>query len=307
MNKKIILAILSIAIIVGALLAGFLLERPAGALEKSIKLYFLNDSKTSIEVEEKTIDYNNPDELTKLVIEALIKGPRSNGLRNVTGKSTKLLGVKHEDLSLTVDFSKEFLREDIGENMLSVYAIAKTLCQIDKVTSVQVTVDGLSVLAADGSPIGFLANRDINLESDMYNTDSKNITLYFASKDGTKLEKEVRTIKITDTRPIESYVISELIKGPVNKELNATLTGDTELISAETTNGTCHVTFKNFIEKNLSDPTGGKSVLAVYSVVNSLTALEGVSNVRFLFEGKTAEMVGSFNFADVFEASPSLQ
>ncbi len=307
MNKKIILAFLSVAIIIGALSISFLTNRHTGNMEKNIDIYFLNETQTSIVTESRTIWYDTPEELVDLVIGSILKGPSGSKLKPVAGKGTKLISTKTDALSLTVDFSKEFLREDTGTNMLSVYAIVKTLCQIDKVTAVKVTVEGEAVIAADGSPIDFIANRDINLETDMYNTDSKNITLYFASKDGLRLEKEVRTIKITDTRPIESYVIGELIKGPVNKELTATLTADTELISAETTNGTCHVTFKNFLEKNLADPSSSKSVLAVYSVVNSLTALDGVSNVRFLFEGKTAEMVGSFNFADVFAENTLLQ
>lgn len=307
MNKKIILAFLSVAIIVSALSVSYLTGRQTGSMEKNIDIYFLNEGHSSIVTENRTIRYDNPDELVGLVIESILKGPSGSKMKPVAGKGTKLLGTTPDALSLTVDFSKEFLREDTGTNMLSVYAIVKTLCQIDKVTSVRVTVENNPVVAADGNPIGFIANRDINLETDMYNTDSKNITLYFASKDGIKLEKEVRTIKITDTRPIESYVIGELIKGPVNKDLTASLTADTELISAETTNGTCHVTFKNFIEKNLADPASSKSVLAVYSVVNSLTALDGVSNVRFLFEGKTAEMVGGFNFADVFSENKAIQ
>ena len=190
--------------------------------------------------------------------------------------------------------------------MLSVYALVRTLCQLDKIGGVMVTVEGQQVMAADGSLIGFMSNSDINLESDTYTTDSKNIVLYFADKNGKSLVKEVRTIKITDTRPIESYIVSELIKGPVNKELSSVLTSDTELISAETNNGTCHVTFKNFIEKNLSDPTSDKSALAVYSVVNSLTSLNEVNSVRFLFEGKTAEMVGTFDFSQVFEENKKI-
>lgn len=307
MNKKVVLAILSVVIIVSALAVSFFGSHQSGGMEKNIDIYFLNDKDSSLATENRTVKYDNPDELLRLVTENILKGPSGGKLHAVAGKGTKILGIEQYESNLTVDFSKEFLRENTATNMLSVYAIVKTLCQIDKVMSVKVTVEGKPVVAADGNEMSFIANRDINLETDMFTTDSKNITLYFASKDGTKLEKEVRTIKITDTRPIESYVINELIKGPVNKDLSATLAAETELVTAETNNGTCHVTFKNFIEKNMQDPANTKSMLAVYSVVNSLTALEDVSSVRFLFEGKTAEMVGTFNFAEVFSENKALE
>ena len=307
MNKKVILAVLSVAIIISALLISFFSREIKGEFEKNIDIYFLNKEGTTIECENRTICYDAEEELVELVIGEILKGPESGKLRAVSGKGTKLLNVVSYETNLTVNLSKEFLREDKSANMLSVYAIVKTLCQIDKVTNVMVMTEGNPVVAADGKPIGLIANSDINLENDTYTTDSKNIILYFATKDGKNLAREVRTIKITDTRPIESYIINELIKGPVNPELVSTVTADTELVSAETTNGTCHLTFKNFIEKNLTDPTNEKSRLAVYSVVNSLSELSTVSNVRFLFEGKTVEMLGNFNFAEVFSEDRSLE
>ena len=300
MMKKIILAVLPVVIILTAIIVGIFTTPEETSASKKLNMYFLNEDVSSIVSEEREIYYNSNDELVELATEALLKGPQDRKNQAIAGKNTKLLSASLDGANLTVDFSKEFLREDQKKNMLSVYAVIRTLCQIDRITNVLVVVEGSPVTAADGSIIGYMSNSDINLESDTYTTDSKNIILYFADKEGKKLTKEVRTIKITDTRPIESYVISELIKGPVNKELLATLTSDTELISAETTNGTCHVTFKNFIEKNLSASSTDKSLLAIYSVVNSLTALNDVSSVRFLFEGKIEEMVGGFDFSNVF-------
>ncbi len=300
MMKKIILAVLPVVIILAAIIVGIFTNQEESSLSKKINMYFLNEDASSIVSEEQEISHNSKDDLIKLVTEGLLKGPKTRKTQAISGKGTKLLDTYLEGVNLTVNFSKEFLREEQNKNMLSVYAVIRTLCQIDRVANVLVTVEGKPVTAADGSVIGFMSNSDINLESDTYTTDSKNIILYFADKDLKNLVREVRTIKITDTRPIESYVISELIKGPVNKDLSATLTSDTELISAETTNETCHVTFKNFIEKNLTSPSNDKNTLAVYSVVNSLTALEGVTSVRFLFEGKTGEMIGGFDFSTVF-------
>lgn len=306
MNKKAVFAVLTAVLVLAAIIAGIVINNNSGNETKTINIYFLNENSSSIVPETRKIKYNSGDDVLGLVLDNILKGPSNNKRQPVVGKNTRVLNTSFEENNLTVDFSKEFLRDDTTENMLSVYAIIRTLCQVDKVTGVMVTVEGEPVTAADGTIIGFLTNTDIDLESDMNAADLKEITLYFADKNSEKLVKEVRTIKITDTRPIESYVINELIKGPADKELTATLSADTELISAETAKGTCHVTFKNFIDKNLFDPSSEKSKLAVYSVVNSLAELDDVRTVRFLFEGKTEEYVGQFDFSREFKADRDL-
>lgn len=301
MNKKITTAIVIIAIIVLAILTGIFINRDSDISAKEFKMYFLTENGSSITAESKKITYDSEDEILEAVLDSMLKGPSNKKNKPIAGNGTKVLDLSHEGSKLTVDFSKHFLQDDETKNMLSVYAIVKTLCQIDKISSVMVTVEGKRVKAADKTTIGFLSHKDINLETDTYTSDSKVITLYFADKDGKNLIRETRTIKITDTKPIESYIISELIKGPVNSDLVATLSPDTELISAETTKDTCHVTFKNFIDINLSEPESDKSKLAVYSVVNSLSELDEVTYVRFLFEGKTEENVGPFEFNEDFK------
>ena len=301
MNKKIITTIIVVVVLILAAVTGIFINQDSELDEKEFKMYFLTENGSSITAEAKKITYDSEDEILEAVLDSMLKGPGERKNLPIAGNGTRVLDLSQEGSELTVDFSKEFLRDDDTKNMLSVYAVVKTLCQIDKISSVMVTVDGKGVKAADNKVIGFLSHKDINLETDTYTTDSKVITLYFADKDGKNLIRETRTIKITDTKPIESYIISELIKGPVNSDLVATLSPDTELISAETANDTCHVTFKNFIDINLSEPESDKSKLAVYSVVNSLAELDEVKYVRFLFKGKTEETVGPFNFSEDFK------
>lgn len=301
MNKKITIAVIIAVIIVIATVVGIFINRDSDLSKKDFKMYFLTENGSSITAESKKITYNSDDEILDVVLDSMLKGPSDRKNQPIAGNGTRILDLSQYGSKLTIDFSKHFLQDDDTKNMLSVYAIVKTLCQIDKISSVMVTVEGKSVKAADNTSIGFLSHKDINLETDTYTSDSKVITLYFADKDGKSLVRETRTIKITDTKPIESYIISELIKGPVNNNLVATLSPDTELISAETASDTCHVTFKNFIDINLSEPESDKSKLAVYSVVNSLAELDEVTYVRFLFEGKTEENVGPFKFSEDFK------
>ena len=96
-----------------------------------------------------------------------------------------------------------------------------------------------------------MRNQDINLSTDTYNSETREIALYFPNKDGNKLVMETRTIKVTDQQPLAQYIINELIKGPENKELSVPLSKDTVLLSVETSDNICFVNFKaNFTDKN---------------------------------------------------------
>ena len=172
----------------------------------------------------------------------------------------------------------------------------KSLCQISDVNRVLVTVEGEEIVASDGTVIGYLGEDDIDLVTDTKTQDSKTLELYFVDKDEDKLVKEKRVIKITDTMPIEQYVVSELIKGTSNEKLRNVIAADTQLISAQTTDGICFVNFKaGFVEKN----TGKNERLVLYCIVNSLCEIDGVSSVQFLVDGKKVDKFGEIDISEM--------
>lgn len=76
-----------------------------------------------------------------------------------------------------------------------------------------------------------------------------------------------------------------MIKGSVSKDSGHIISPNAKILSIVTTNGTTYVNlsieFKEELESGRSN-----EILAIYSIVNSLTELRTVKNVKILIEGK---------------------
>lgn len=295
MKKKSIF--LSGGLLLAILIAAFGCSHRQDTNTLTTQLYFLNAESTTLVPEEQTIGYETEYDIPRLVVEALCKGPQEKNHRSVLDADVEILSLQVENGAVTCNFSKNFVQKEPGKTVLSAYAVIKTLCQIDDVHTVQVLAGGEEITGPDGKPIRALSDQDINLEDDSESPEAKDVVLYFASKDKKHLVKEQRTIRITDKQPVEQYIVNALIQGPENKDAGAVLSSDTTLVSAQTTDGTCFVNFKsNFADKNTGTPE--KEIMAIYSIVNSLTELEDVRNVQFLIDGKKTDNFGSISIRE---------
>lgn len=257
-------------------------------------LYFFNKDNSTIVSCEKEIQYDDRNDLFEKTVNELIKGPSGKKYNPIMSKDVTLKSINISDKIMTVDFSGEYDKE----NLLTTYAVIKTMSQFPDVEKVQVTISGRSALF-DGA----MSGEEINLESD--DDYLAGINLYFADKKKNKLVREYRKINISDTQPIEQYIVSELIKGPNNDNNTSLLSSDTGVISVETTEGTCYVNFKqDFISKNIASDNVQK--LIVYSIVNSLTEREHIKNVQFLIEGKKTEQFGNIEIGNILYRDESL-
>lgn len=251
-------------------------NRNGGKGKTTVTLYFLSADKGTVTGYEKDFPEENADELYAAVAESLIKGPQSKRYTAIIDKNTQVKSIVNDGGNLTVDFSGEYK----GSEMLSSYAVIKTFSQLPEVNAVMVTAEGQDVLGC-----GFISGDEINLESD--DDCAVAVHLYFADEEKQGLVGEYRKINILDTQPIEQYIIAELIKGPKVKGHKRLLPKDAELVSAETTDGTCYVNFKKSISSKESRE------LVIYSIVNSLTERSGVACVQFLIDGKKSDIGGT--------------
>lgn len=281
-GRKIFTLLIIILIIVAAV--GAALSLFGDSYETfSADLYFINEAKTSIYPEKRDIKYEHKKDLPELVMEELAKGSSAGGADVIPDKASWYLSKKSS--RIMVDFSREYLTNDNSVNMLSTYAVVKSLCAVDGIGAVKVTVEGEELVGLDNAPIGYLTNNDIDIEEEQNVSIEKNVRLYFLSDIGT-LSGEWRMIKMTDTAPVAEYLIAELIKGPEKEGHIRTLSPETKLISVEVTEGIAYVNMAaSFAEKNKGDSE--KEWVAVYSIVNTLLEdLPVIDGVQFLIEGK---------------------
>lgn len=301
-NRRVLYAVISVLIILTATFFIVIEEQNTDTQMLDISLYFFNETEETIVAEERQVEYTNEKYLTYAVLNELKNSPKNSKNKPVLDEDVKILSITENNREITVDLSEEFITQDNSKTLLRTYAIVKSLCQLSDVNSVLVTCCGEQITSTDGTVIDFLSDKDIDLVTDTMTKDSKRIVLYFADKNGDCLIAENRTIKITDTNPIEQYIVSELIKGPLSGEAKSVLSQDTELISAQTTDNVCFVNFKSgFIEKNQSS---GK--FTIYSIVNSLCELDGVDSVQFLVDGKKTEKFGNLDISNAITADKNI-
>lgn len=307
MKKKQIAALASALVILIAAIAAMLFINAGIAPESTAAdLYFMNEDGTSIIGEPCELRYKDDTDLVKTVIEKLRKGPSASKRGRILPRGTKLQRIEFTDnYGIIVDFSSEFLSEDPSKNVLSVYAVTKSLCSTGIVTNVMVTVDGEGISDRDGNQLGFVAASDINLETEEYQSEMREVVLYFGDRSSTQLVKETRTIKITDQQPIEQYIINELIKGPDDKTMQPVLSKSTVLISVDVEDNICYLSFRsNFLKENAGDSNHEKQV--IYSIVNSLTELNTISRVQFYMDGKRVDSFGSFSLKGYIARNTSI-
>jgi germination protein M len=141
-------------------------------------------------------------------------------------------------------------------------------------------------------------------------TDKVPIHLFFGNEDNTKLKLEIKYIPLTEAKKninsLAGTVVKELINGPANKALKATIPQGTKLLSVTVKDRIATVDLsKEFVDKH----PGGRVLeqLTLYSIVNSLTELKEIEKVKFTINGKTQkDYKGNFQFDTVFPRNVAL-
>lgn len=123
------------------------------------------------------------------------------------------------------------------------------------------------------------------------------VALYFKGKEAMKLEKEYRNVSIERIREnMAKTIVEELLKGPMNEDLYRVIPEDTKLLSVEIEGSLAKVNLSaEFVAKQEGE---ANALLAVYSIVNSLTEITEIESVKFMIED--AEMT-TFNDYFIFD------
>lgn len=307
-HKKLFVSLI-LAMAAALLVSGILFFSPDFSSQRvSVDLYFMDESGTGIIAERHDIRYRDGYDFVEKTIEKLKNGPSVSKHGKILSRDVTIRNISFsaaEGEGLTVDLSSEFLTNDPSKNVLSTYAVVKSLCSIGWIPRVRVTVMGQDITDADGNKLGYVAASDINLETEEYSSEMRDVVLYFADSTEEGLVRESRTIKVTDQQPIEQYIINELIKGPVSSDLHSVLSEDTVLMSADVEDNVCYLNFRSdFLSQN--EGNGTHERLVIYSIVNSLTELNTIDRVQFYMDGRRIDSFGSIELKNYISRDTSI-
>jgi len=124
------------------------------------------------------------------------------------------------------------------------------------------------------------------------------VKLYFSDDQAMYLKPEVRQVTVQG-EVLADIVVQELIKGPKEKGLQATIPAETKLLSLKIADGVAYVNLSKDIQaKHWGGSTG--EIMTVYSIVNTLADLNvGIEKVQLLVEGEKQQTL--MGHMDTFE------
>ena len=194
-----------------------------------------------------------------------------------------LLSAVCENGVATITLSETYLDlPEITRTSIAFCAVL-TFCQLDGVEAVTVVSGGEAVYTG-------LMPEDAFLTAEPGDPYIRRLRLYFSDGNGRYLLSEYHSLTLEEDASAERYVVEELLRGPNNGELKSAIPAGTRLLSCSTAGGVCTVDLSSAFLDDRPDTALGER-LAVYSLVDSLTALSQVGSVRILVEG---EPVGTY-------------
>ena len=275
-----------------------------------LNVYFKDAQSNSIKAENRKTNLKENaslEEKAKTAVAELIKGPVSDTNVAVIEKDAKLLGTKINGGVATVNMSSHYSNKKGVDELVLRFALVNTLCSIDGIDGIVINVEGVPIVSEKtGKEIGVISVNDIVLDTqDKQQEEKREITLYFPSADGNSLAEEKRTVEVQNALSLEKTVIAELIKGPGEKTMSPSIPIGTKLLGIETKDGVCFVNFSTeFVSKANSGSLA--TTMTLYSVVNSLCALDSVTSVQILVNGETGVEYGNFVLDIPYESNDSL-
>ncbi len=278
----------------------------ATAVELQTVLYYISADGGYLLPEVHTVEYP-PDGGVQALIAELQKTPNNAALmKSPISEDVKLLDAALTDgedgLTLSLNFSRR-VDTNVQQSALSYAALIYTLTGfIPDVETVQISIGGVPLGAVDG----VTGLSDGLQRSDFIGYIGSSAPLYFADKKSDLLIEVSRSMEQGETWSARARVL-ELLKGPLQGEGTSIWpvmpTGATEadIISVDVYGDTAYLNLSQHFKDACAGLSARSEMLLVYAMVNTVTAMDGVSKVQFLIEGRqTQTLAGTLCLADPF-------
>lgn len=301
MKKKIIPVLLLLTLLL-SLTAGC----SGNNQKKQYVVYYLNSEVTKLVPKKVELENTSGSAQIDELLKDLQTQPEDASLRQTIPKTVEILGVSAMSYQITVDFSKEYYDMKPTEEILTRAAIAKTLLQITDYPYVMFTVESKPLLNGNGTNVGAM-NLDSFVENpgEQINSSQKTtLTLYFSNKDGDQLVPETREVHYSSNISLEKLIMEQLMEGPKESGLQATIPTGTKLITITVVDKVCYV---NLDEMFLNQNKEISEQVVLYSIVDSLSELPSVDKVQLSINGDTSGKCRyTYDLATMYEADLSM-
>lgn len=289
MNKRgIAMALCAALLAAGGCAAGT--PSPDGVEEGSYLIYYsaLKDPDGESAVEGEYRSLPEGQEAIPGLVELLRQQPQTEGLTPALPAGLRLLDWQLEEGRLQLDVSEHYYSLSGVDLTLADACLTLTLCQLEEVDSVYLTVEGREL---PYRTIQRLTAGDILMAGGADEPMSLNVDLWYLRQEGQSLGVERRQIVKDLGQTTVEAVLSAWAQGPEESDLRAALPEGCRVLAAEVHGGVCAVDLSaEFLEGLPRSET--TAALMIYALVNTLCELDGVEAVQLYLDGQPAPAVG---------------
>lgn len=108
-----------------------------------LKLYFADETGTTLREINRTVVYNSNISMEKLVVEQLIDGPNSKEVYPTINPETKVNNVTVKDGTCYVNLNENFLTQTYNvTSEVTIYSIVNSLVELANINKVQISING---------------------------------------------------------------------------------------------------------------------------------------------------------------------
>ncbi len=256
-----------------------------------VMTYYLNTEGDALNaVPVKGVEALTVDSALQLLSEPPRRRSDASGVQVILGTMVKLRDYSLDHGRLTLDFDSDYQSMSGTAEVLFRASLVQTLCQVPDVELVLFTIENAPLMDSRGNEIGLMGKDTFieNTGTELNSYEKTTLTLYFATEKGTELRPEKNTEVHNTNIPVERLVMQELIKGPDQSGLFPTLPPETKLNSISVKDKICYVSLDSLASDS---PSNVSEEVELYSIVNSLTELPGISRVQIAINGDSDRML----------------
>ena len=270
-----------------------------------IKIYCTDTDSRSLHWENAAVTASNLDDKIQQVFGLLgnISGAsHKKALPDDVTIKSYIFGTEGQ---MIIDFSSQYMNMSIIQETLCRAAYVKTFCQLDGVIYIEFYVDG-EPLKLSGIPVGLMnANDFIDIKDNVSDlNETYQVNLFMTDENGKLLQETAAFVAVDGLKPLEQVVLERLITGPgEGNSLKPVVNEKTVVNNVRTIDGICYV---DLSEDFMTKPGKISDEVAVYSVVNSLCELQGITRVKLTVNGNERKNYGKVNINDFMSLKPEL-
>ncbi len=207
-----------------------------------------------------------------------------------------------EGVLLTLSFDADYNNMTTVEEVLCRAAVVRTMTQIEGVECVSFRVGDSPLVDAKGNIVGSMTPESFieNPGAQINSIQDATLTLYFSNETGDGLVKEVREeVYYSSNIALEKLVMEQLLGGTARPGAKSAIPAGTRLVTISVVDGICYVSLDEGFRNQDYQVT---EAVVIYSIVNSLSELPGISKVQISVNGDNSGVYRDrFSLSEMYE------